>query len=93
MGDVSYDECQNLLDLTAVAQAEDLNRFEPLHLNTDKLSDENCLFREISFCIYASEDFHDEIREKVIQKIGSRWGLLKDIAILKESLVYKECEI
>ncbi|GBL74604.1 hypothetical protein AVEN_235511-1 [Araneus ventricosus] len=29
MGDVSYDERENLLDLTAVEQAEDLNRFEP----------------------------------------------------------------
>ncbi|GBN79021.1 hypothetical protein AVEN_55415-1 [Araneus ventricosus] len=52
--------------------------------------DGNCLIREISFCIYGSEDFHAEILEKVIQNITTRWGLLKDFTILKESVIYKE---
>ncbi|GBN59918.1 hypothetical protein AVEN_15543-1 [Araneus ventricosus] len=57
------------------------------------VGDGNCLFTTISFCIYESEDFHAEIREKVMQNISIRRGLLKDFAILKESVVYKEYEI
>ncbi|GBM30233.1 hypothetical protein AVEN_165828-1 [Araneus ventricosus] len=52
-----------------------------------------CLFRAISFCICGSEDFHAEIREKVIQNIRARWSLLKASTILKESVAYKEYEI
>ncbi|GBL74769.1 hypothetical protein AVEN_243633-1 [Araneus ventricosus] len=43
----------------------------------------------ISF-IYVYEDFYTEIREKVIQSITTRSGLLKDFLILKASVFYKE---
>ncbi|GBM11658.1 hypothetical protein AVEN_16964-1 [Araneus ventricosus] len=57
------------------------------------IGDGNCLFRAISFCIHASEDFRAEIREKVIPNNTTRWGLLKNFTILKESVVYKEYKI
>ncbi|GBN40872.1 hypothetical protein AVEN_200754-1 [Araneus ventricosus] len=57
------------------------------------VGDGNYLFRAISFCIYGSEDFHAEIREKVILNITIRWGLLKEFTILTDSVVYKEYEI
>ncbi|GBN43462.1 hypothetical protein AVEN_75054-1 [Araneus ventricosus] len=60
---------------------------------TPIVGDGNCLVRAISFCVYASEDFYAEIREKCIQNITTRWGSLKDFTILKESVAYKEYEI
>ncbi|GBM31393.1 hypothetical protein AVEN_99609-1 [Araneus ventricosus] len=50
--------------------------------------------RAISFCIYGSEDFHSEIREKVIQNITTKKEKeKKDFTILKESVVSKEYKI
>ncbi|GBL84163.1 hypothetical protein AVEN_118571-1 [Araneus ventricosus] len=57
------------------------------------VGDGNCLLRAISFCIYGSEDFHAEIREKVILNIRTRWGLLRELTILKKVAVYIEYEI
>ncbi|GBL99270.1 hypothetical protein AVEN_177306-1 [Araneus ventricosus] len=59
----------------------------------DVPSDGSCLVRAISFLIYGSEDFHAEIREKVIQNITTIWGLVKFLTILKESVVNKEYKI
>ncbi|GBN77809.1 hypothetical protein AVEN_1879-1 [Araneus ventricosus] len=56
------------------------------------VGDGNCLVRAISFCIYGSEDFYAEIREKFIQNTTTRWSLLKDFTILKESVAYKELD-
>ncbi|GBL73385.1 hypothetical protein AVEN_159402-1 [Araneus ventricosus] len=55
--------------------------------------DGNYLFRAISICIYGSEDFQVKIREKVILNITTRWGLLNEFTISKESVVYKEYEV
>ncbi|GBM51447.1 hypothetical protein AVEN_147128-1 [Araneus ventricosus] len=63
------------------------------HRKIPIVGDGNCLFRATSFCIYGSEDFHTEIHEKAMQNITTRWGLLKNFTILKESVVYKEYEI
>ncbi|GBN53864.1 hypothetical protein AVEN_247779-1 [Araneus ventricosus] len=64
----------------------------PKILKIPIVGDGNCLFRA-SFCIYGSEDFHAEIREKDIQNITTKRGSLKDFAILKEYVVFKEYEI
>ncbi|GBM92321.1 hypothetical protein AVEN_218535-1 [Araneus ventricosus] len=63
------------------------------HCRKPIVGDGNCLFRATEFCVYGSEDFHAEIREKVIQNITTRWSLFKVFKILKESVVYKEYKI
>ncbi|GBM93176.1 hypothetical protein AVEN_181973-1 [Araneus ventricosus] len=57
--------------------------FSPVHSISNTKCDGNCLFRafQIHICIYGSEDFQAEIREKVVQNITIRRGLFKDFII------------
>src|SRR5438552_1562077 len=42
------------------------------------IGDGNCLFRAVSFCMYGTQNFHQDVRAAVVQNVIQKWSFYEN---------------